>query len=112
MDILVIGIGYVGLVTATCLAEMGHHVICLDINVQKIEDLKKHIVPIYEPGLEEMLKRNAQAGRISFTTYYAEALRSTSLCFVAVDTPLDREGKANLYAIQKAVSSIAEHMDR
>src|ERR1700733_4514254 len=113
MDILVIGIGYVGLVTATCLAEMGHHVTCLDINVQKIENLKRNIIPIYEPGLEEMLKRNAQAGRISFTTDYGEALLSTTcLCFIAVDTPLDRHGNANLHAVKSAVSSLARQMQQ
>lgn len=112
MDILVIGIGYVGLVTATCLSEMGHHVTCLDINVQKIKNLKRNIIPIYEPGLDEMLKRNAQAGRINFTTDYREALKSASLCFIAVDTPLDRQGNANLHAVKSAVISLAEQMEQ
>lgn len=110
MDILVIGIGYVGLVTATCLAEMGHRVICLDINAKKIEDLKLGIIPIYEPGLEEMLKRNSKARRIHFTTSYTEALESAFVCFICVDTPLDHHGKADLYAVKSASASLAENM--
>ena len=73
-NIAVIGVGYVGLVTGTCLADLGHHVACLDVNVERVENLKKCILPIYEPGLEEVVRRNMNAGRLTFTTSYAEAI--------------------------------------
>lgn len=110
MNILVIGIGYVGLVTATCLAEMGHHVLCLDINKGKIDALNKGKIPIYEPGLEEMVKRNAAAGRIRFTTSYPDAIRTSPVCFITVDTPLDVHGRADLTAVKKVAETLAEHM--
>lgn len=111
MDILIIGAGYVGLVTGTCLAEMGHHVICLDINPLKIAQLNEGKIPIYEPGLEEMLRRNAAAKRLSFTTDYREGVSRSKLCFIAVETPLGEEGQANLSYVQRAAAMIAEHMD-
>lgn len=111
MNILVIGTGYVGLVTGTCLAEMGHHVICLDINTEKIDQLNKGIVPIYEPGLEEMIKRNTKARRLSFTTDYPSSLANATVCFLAVDTPILPDGHANLQFVKNAVSTIAEHMN-
>lgn len=111
MDILIIGAGYVGLVTGTCLAEMGHHVICLDINPQKIALLNEGKIPIYEPGLEEMLRRNVEAKRLSFTTDYALGVSKSQLCFIAVETPLGDQGQANLTFVQRAASMIAEHMD-
>lgn len=110
MDILVIGVGYVGLVTATCLAEMGHHVTALDINEEKINRLKEGHIPIYEPGLEEMVKRNTKAKRLFFTTDYAKGVASSRACFLAVDTPTTATGEANLSALKGAVSSIAAHM--
>lgn len=111
MDILIIGAGYVGLVTGTCLAEMGHHVICLDINPQKIALLNEGKIPIYEPGLEEMLRRNVAAKRLSFTTDYSTGVTKSKLCFIAVETPLGDQGQANLAYVQRAASMIADHMD-
>lgn len=111
MDILVIGIGYVGLVTATCFSEMGHHVTCLDIDEAKIEKLKKGHIPIYEPGLEEMIKRNIASGRIRFTTDYQESVNNSLVCFICVDTPVDEKGEANLRAIKSVAYALAKYMN-
>ncbi len=111
MKVLVIGVGYVGLVSATSLAEMGHHVICLDINKEKIDQLNRGIVPIYEPGLEEILKRNVSAKRIHFTTDYREAVRSSQVSFICVETPIGPNGEANLRSVKSAVKSLAEEME-
>ncbi|MCK4315039.1 MAG: UDP-glucose/GDP-mannose dehydrogenase family protein, partial [Anaerolineae bacterium] len=86
-NIAVVGTGYVGLVTGTCLADLGNRVACVDINEQKIEGLKQGVMPIYEPGLEELVTRNVQAGRLSFTTSYVEGLKEAEFVFIAVGTP-------------------------
>ena len=96
MDICMVGTGYVGLVTGTCFAQMGHKVICVDSNEEKIETLKKGACPIYEPGLEELIAKNRKAGRLRFTTSISEGVKSTTVIFIAVHTPPKADGKADL----------------
>ena len=110
MHLLIIGTGYVGLVTGACLAEMGHHVTCLDINRSKIEMLKQGLSPIYQPSLEELLKRNVQAQRLQFTSDYASAVPSSKVCFICVDTPVSASGSADLSYVQSAALSLSEYM--
>jgi len=109
-QICVIGVGYVGVVTGACFADLGNHVIALDINKQRIENLNNGIMPIYEPGLEELVKRNVKAGRLRFTTDYAEAVTGTEFAFIAVGTPSGVNGEADLQYVAAAAKSIAENM--
>lgn len=111
MKILVVGAGYVGLVTGACFAEMGHQVICLDINQEKIQKLKDGVIPIYEPGLEEMIKRNVQAGRLEFITDYAYGVANSLVCFIAVATPPAENGTADISYVKQAATQIAKNMD-
>jgi UDPglucose 6-dehydrogenase len=108
--IAVVGVGYVGLVSATCLAEVGHHVICLDIDKRKVDQLKSGGVPIFEPGLEPMVQKNIAEGRLVFTTEYAEAIPVATIAMLAVDTPPDAEGRCDLGNLRRAALSIADAM--
>lgn len=109
-QICVLGVGYVGLVTAAVFSDLGNRVIGLDINEEKIEGLKKGVMPIYEPGLEEIIGRNVRAGRLFFTTSYAEALENTEFVFIGVGTPSGVDGEADLRYVAAAARSIAENM--
>jgi UDPglucose 6-dehydrogenase len=109
--ICVIGVGYVGLVTGTCFADLGHQVTCIDVDESKIEKLRAGIMPIYEPGLEEMVRRNAQAGRLDFATSHEEALAGAEFAFIAVGTPQGSGGEADLKYVRSAARSIGEAMD-
>ena len=99
MNIAIVGTGYVGLVTGTCFAEMGVHVTCVDIDAEKIERLKNGIIPIYEPGLAPMVKRNVEAGRLDFTTSLADIIDDVEVVFSAVGTPPDEDGSADLHYV-------------
>ncbi len=109
-QICVIGVGYVGLVTGACFADLGNRVVALDMNKKRIENLKQGIMPIYEPGLDELVKRNVKAGRLSFTTSYAEALHGCEFIFIAVGTPSGVNGEADLQYVAAAARSIAQNM--
>jgi UDPglucose 6-dehydrogenase len=109
-QICVVGVGYVGLVTGACFADLGNRVIALDVNEERIDNLKKGVMPIYEPGLEELVERNVKAGRLSFTTSYKEAVEGTEFAFIAVGTPSGVKGEADLQYVAAAASSIAENM--
>lgn len=111
MQILMVGTGYVGLVTGACFAEMGHMVTCLDINKEKIEMLQKGEVPIYEPGLDELVKRNLQQKRLKFTTDYAKAVAEAKVCFIAVPTPSRDDGSCDISYVETAAREIAKHMN-
>jgi UDPglucose 6-dehydrogenase len=110
MNLLVIGTGYVGLVTGACLADMGHHVICLDIDAEKVAALEKGVVPIYEPGLEEIVQRNIAAGRLKFTTDYNLSVQNSKVCFIAVPTPSKEDGSCDLTYVLASTKSVAKAM--
>lgn len=110
MKITVFGSGYVGLVTGACLADVGNHVVCMDVDQNKIDQLKQGIIPIYEPGLEEMVKDNMAAGRLQFTTDVQEAVDFGLFQFIAVGTPPDEDGSADLRYVLAVAKSVAEHM--
>jgi UDPglucose 6-dehydrogenase len=110
MNISVIGTGYVGLVTGTCFAEMGHNVICVDIDEVKIDNLKKGILPIYEPGLEELVRSNARADRLTFTTSIEEGASKASVHFIAVGTPPDADSAADLKFVLEVATQLGQTM--
>lgn len=112
MKIAIIGSGYVGLVTGTCLADVGFEVICVDIDREKVEQLKKGKSPIYEPGLEEMLERNIQKGRITFTTSLVSILDDVEVIFSAVGTPPDEDGSADLQYVLDVARTVGRHMNK
>ena len=110
MKIAIVGTGYVGLVTGTCFAEVGHEVICVDNNLEKVEMLRRGEMPIYEPGLEEMVERNVGAGRLSFTDNTNEAVEKSQVIFIAVPTPPLPDGGVDLSFIEKVAREIADGM--
>jgi UDPglucose 6-dehydrogenase len=111
MHIAVIGTGYVGLVTGACFAEFGVDVTCVDIDEEKIERISSGILPIYEPGLEQLVAKNATAGRLNFTTDIKEAVEQALVIFLAVGTPPNDDGSPNLSFVESAARSVAEHMN-
>lgn len=111
MKVCVIGTGYVGLVAGTCFAEVGNDVVCVDIDAEKIATLSRGVPTIYEPGLEELMRRNAREKRLAFTTDLAEAVRRSLFCFVAVGTPERSDGAADLAGVLSVARSIGEAMD-
>ncbi|MCX7678740.1 MAG: UDP-glucose/GDP-mannose dehydrogenase family protein [Spirochaetes bacterium] len=112
MKVTVVGSGYVGLVTGTCFADMGNDVWCVDVDQNKIENLKKGIIPIYEPGLEEMVKRNQQEGRLKFTTSLKEAIADSLFVFIAVGTPPGEDGSADLQYVLAVAEDIGKYMEK
>ena len=112
MKIAIVGTGYVGLVTGTCFAEMGTEVFCVDVNAEKITNLKQGIIPIYEPGLEEMVHRNQQAGRLHFTTDLTECLNEVEVLFSAVGTPPDEDGSADLKYVLEVARIVGRNMTK
>jgi UDPglucose 6-dehydrogenase len=109
--IAIIGAGYVGLVTGACFADLGNRVVCLDVDENKIAQLNQNVMPIFEPGLEEIVRRNQAAGRLSFTLSYEEGLREAEFVFIAVNTPRGMEGEADLRYVRAAAEHIAETLD-
>jgi UDPglucose 6-dehydrogenase len=110
MKITIFGTGYVGLVTGTCLAEVGNDVLCIDVDQKKIDNLNQGVIPIYEPGLEEMVKDNHQSGRLRFTTDAKMAVEHGLFQFIAVGTPPDEDGSADMQYVLAVAKTIAEHM--
>ena len=111
MNVAIVGTGYVGLVSGTCFAELGNNVICVDNNEKKIEDLNKGIVPIYEPGLEELIKKNRKSKRLTFTSSIAQAVKKSKIIFIAVGTPPKDNGDADLRYIEEVSRTVAKHMN-
>lgn len=110
MNIVIAGTGYVGIVSGTCFAEMGAHVTCVDIDRQKIDNLEKGILPIYEPGLEPMVQRNTQAGRLHFTTDITTCLDQADIVFSAVGTPPNEDGSADIHYVLEVARTVGKHM--
>jgi UDPglucose 6-dehydrogenase len=111
MKIVIVGTGYVGLVTGACLSEVGTEVVCVDVNEEKIENLKKGILPIYEPGLDRIVERNAQKGRLQFSTKLDEVIKGAEVAFIAVGTPPGEDGSADLKYVLKVAQTIGEYMN-
>jgi len=112
VKIAVVGTGYVGLVTGTCFAESGHTVVCLDVDEQKIATLRAGGIPIYEPGLEELVRRNAKDGRLTFSTSYPETIPQAEVVFIAVGTPPGENGEADLRYVLAAARQVGQHLGR
>jgi UDPglucose 6-dehydrogenase len=111
MKLAIVGAGYVGLVTAACFAEMGNEVTCVDADAAKVKALEQGIIPIYEPGLEDYVRRNSQENRLTFTTDLAGAVQKSLVCFIAVGTPQDRDGSADLSMVVQVARDIGRHMN-
>ena len=110
MKITIVGTGYVGLVTGTCFAEVGNDVLCLDLDPRKIDILKSGSIPIYEPGLKEMVSRNVAERRLRFTTSIEESVEFGDIQFIAVGTPPDEDGSADLQYVVSAARNIGKYM--
>jgi UDPglucose 6-dehydrogenase len=108
--VCVIGTGYVGLTTGACFADLGNDVVCLDVDREKIARLNRGEMPIYEPGLEEVVERNVRAGRLTFTTEYAEAVPTAEFLFIAVNTPQSPNGHADMTYVEQAAATLAQHL--
>ena len=111
MKISVIGTGYVGLVTGVVFSELGNDVVCMDIDEEKVEKMKKGTSPIYEPGLETLMKRNIEENRLGFTTNINRAVKDAEVIFIAVGTPTSEDGQADLQYVQRVAGDIGKHMD-
>ena len=111
ISVTVVGTGYVGLVAGACLADMGNNVICIDNNIDKVNQLKAGIIPIYEPGLEELVKSNVLENRLSFSTDIDSAVKASDVCFIAVGTPQGEDGSADLQYVFQVAKSIAKAMN-
>lgn len=110
MNITVVGTGYVGLVTGTCFSEMGNKVTCIDIDQKKVDNLKNGIIPIYEPGLEPLVKKNVDLGNLSFSTAIKDGLDNSEVAFIAVGTPMGDDGSADLQYVLAVAKEIGEQM--
>jgi len=110
MKVSIFGTGYVGLVTGCCLAEVGHSVVCVDLDQSKIDGLSKGVLPIWEPGLKDILDRNVNEGRLQFTTNAAMAVKYSEIQFIAVGTPPGEDGSADLQYVLTVAESIARNM--
>jgi UDPglucose 6-dehydrogenase len=110
MNLTIIGTGYVGLVTGACFAEVGHHVVCVDNDVAKVKLLRGGGIPIYEPGLEELVKKNVDAGRLEFTDSTAEGVTKSDIIFIAVPTPPQPDGSVDMSFIERVAREIAGAM--
>src|SRR5690625_890803 len=111
MKVTIFGSGYVGLVTGTCLAEVGNEVLCVDINEQKIAMLKQGKIPIYEPGLEDLVRKNVEGRRLNFTTDIIQGIAHGLFQFIAVGTPPDEDGSADLQYVLRVARSIGYYME-
>jgi len=112
MKISIIGTGYVGLVTGACMAQMGNSVFCVDVDRKKIDNLKRGIIPIYEPGLEPLVAENFRLGTLRFTTDIKEAIDNSEICCIAVGTPMGEDGSADLQHVLQAAQDIGRNITR